>query len=509
MMRLSYLPHAVAFIGSMATIVGDMFFPDIGLWAVFILLTIMLLLVDEKVRTSWVCGAIQVLGIGYFIVEILTTKIRRSERNTEYEAAACVVRSFIMVGCYAGIRKLAADRFYSKECLKSVSSIIGDIALSLETYDVSLAYQFLCNTPDLPENVFDSLSLLVHNVQTHKPYLPQSCFLRNDSSALRQSSTPGLVPKSEQSCQSIESPGSLVGLKKFSNKEFSIAVVNIKNSLALLSDPPSFAYCLSLYVSTLNENLGRSRGILEHLLGDRAVLTFGASKPCKNTSSSCYNTCLSILKQTESLFRGFNELSFNVGMEYGSAYCGVLGSSDCLRFSLIGTLPLWVSCIERVGASIDAPIIVGSNFTEKLDIPFKIVLYRVQFNSDIRFLYTPEDAIDLSGRCRFCGLQHNTLWRVESTEGFFDSEISDAIFDESEECSCSAATSSNLKQQYAQYNAVVTSFLQTPSRVDHVSINKMQAEQQTGHPSVTKAFDELFRILKSNKGPPQIVFDYR
>ena len=234
------------------------------------------------------------------------------------------------------------------------------IATSLSMFDLEMASELL-DEAVIPDELKLSFELILANLKSYRPYLPQSCFPEAEpeveqsqrSASCRMSST----------VSSMELQGSLKLVykfrKPFSEMSVSLLVANVRNSLVVLQhSQKSFMDLISDLVSTSFTIICQNRGTLDLFLGDRIFANFGATRVHSGNALSCVEAAKGIAKSSEGILipyqvEGGTLLSIDIGMGSGSLHCGDLGSDTMIRYSFIGKLAHLVSVVERAACKMN------------------------------------------------------------------------------------------------------------------------------------------------------------
>ena len=232
------------------------------------------------------------------------------------------------------------------------------IATSLSRFDLEMASELL-DEAVIPDELKLSFGLILANLKSYRPYLPQSCF-------------PEAEPEAEQSqhtsCGVSETSGTFISSresrptnlrKHFSEISVSLLVANVRNSLVVLQhSQKSFMDLISDLVSTSFTIICQNRGTLDLFLGDRIFANFGATRVHSGHALSCVEAAKGIAKSSEGILipyqvEGGTLLSIDIGLGSGRLHCGDLGSDTMIRYSFIGKLAHLVSVVERAACKMN------------------------------------------------------------------------------------------------------------------------------------------------------------
>ena len=233
------------------------------------------------------------------------------------------------------------------------------IAKSLSRFDLEMASELL-DEAVIPDELKLSFELILANLKSYRPYLPQSCFpeAKPEVDSSQHTASCGVSETSDTLISSRESrPTNL--RKPFSEISVSLLVANVRNSLVVLQhSQKSFMDLISDLVSTSFTIICQNRGTLDLFLGDRIFANFGATRVHSGHALSCVEAAKGIAKSSEGILipyqvEGGNLLSIDIGMGSGRLHCGDLGSDTMIRYSFIGKLAHLVSVVERAACKMN------------------------------------------------------------------------------------------------------------------------------------------------------------
>ena len=231
------------------------------------------------------------------------------------------------------------------------------IAKSLSRFDLEMASELL-DEAVIPDELKLSFELILANLKSYRPYLPQSCFPEAEPEVEQSQHTSCGVSETSDTVSSRESrPTNL--RKPFSEISVSLLVANVRNSLVVLQhSQKSFMDLISDLVSTSFTIICQNRGTLDLFLGDRIFANFGATRVHSGHALSCVEAAKGIAKSSEGILipyqvEGGTLLSMDIGMGSGRLHCGDLGSDTMIRYSFIGKLAHLVSVVERAACKMN------------------------------------------------------------------------------------------------------------------------------------------------------------
>ena len=290
-----------------------------------------------------------------------------------------------------------------KEKTRILSSIetANLIAESLSRFDLDEAARLL-EGATIPSDLKVAFEQILCNLRSYRPYLPQSCFPENsccdeeDDSFDSEQSPLGAHSQSLGS-KNGSSYNATVDAQLSIRRYFepfcaSLLVGNIRNSFQVLeSSHKSFESLISVLVSTSSDIIREHRGTIDLFLGDRIFANFGRNR---THAPSCVDAASAMVQATSAIVGPYqeassNELSVNFGLGSGKLYCGDLGSTTLMRYSVIGKLSVFVGVIERVSNLTGTSILAEEGIYRlvKHTAEVRVHLQTVLFNGSTHLLY--------------------------------------------------------------------------------------------------------------------------
>ena len=299
------------------------------------------------------------------------------------------------------------------------------VAKSLAKFDLHSANELLTNIDtDVPDGLRDAFLLLLSNLNSYKPYLPQSClpfeFTDDIQSVKTMSSTPSDDCQMEHSLAEFKQsklcnnsltdssrssdPGCSRTLslpvrvcrlgKALKHHNASLFIVNITHSITVLEgSPEQFSNLISSLVSCTADIVTKNKGTTDIFLGDRVFANFGAARKCFTHCASCLKASQTVVSHMKEVLQHYQGPSYapdiNIGMASGTLMCGDLGCEVMLRFSTVGRLALWVGVVERAGRMLNVPLIADQTMYAELKhcTEMKASLQPVLFDGIVNLLF--------------------------------------------------------------------------------------------------------------------------
>ena len=355
--------------------------PGTPIWPLFVLITDVLLLAETPPKTSasaviccctWltVRSAERVFRFGLFDLPWgLQDQATRRDSLCGCENLPCSIpfaegvsslatEMLVFVFDFLCTRGFALSVLEEKRRILASIDTANHIAKSLSRFDLEMASELL-DEAVIPDELKLSFELILANLKSYRPYLPQSCFPEAepevDSSQL--SASFGISEPADTVSSRESRPNNL--RKPFSEISVSLLVANVRNSLVVLQhSQKSFMDLISDLVSTSFTIICQNRGTLDLFLGDRIFANFGATRVHSGHALSCVEAAKGIAKSSEGILipyqvEGGNLLSIDIGMGSGRLHCGDLGSDTMIRYSFIGKLAHLVSVVERAACKMN------------------------------------------------------------------------------------------------------------------------------------------------------------
>ena len=289
-----------------------------------------------------------------------------------------------------------------KEKTRILSSIetANLIAESLSRFDLDEAERLL-EGATIPSDLKVAFEQILCNLRSYRPYLPQSCFPENSCDEKTDTSLSEFDSKSKSGSKNSSKNGSshdaTVDAQLSIRRYFepfcaSLLVGNIRNSFQVLeSSHKSFESLISVLVSTSSDIIREHRGTIDLFLGDRIFANFGRNR---THAPSCVDAASAMVQATSAIVGPYqeassNELSVNFGLGSGKLYCGDLGSTTLMRYSVIGKLSVFVGVIERVSNLTGTSILAEEGIYRlvKHTAEVRVHLQTVLFNDSTHLLY--------------------------------------------------------------------------------------------------------------------------
>eukprot|EP01062_Namystynia_karyoxenos_P079703 TRINITY_DN8453_c0_g2_i5.p1 TRINITY_DN8453_c0_g2~~TRINITY_DN8453_c0_g2_i5.p1 ORF type:complete len:652 (+),score=82.68 TRINITY_DN8453_c0_g2_i5:89-2044(+) len=293
-------------------------------------------------------------------------------------------------------------------------AVCTSVATMLSRYEVSAASE-LVDGPQgatLPPEMRSAFCVLLQNLDSYRPYLPQSCLPAADEDEQTMSDTcsdvPSTAARGEVALRTRElsdasepvsrfSAGSDLSTRSSSTTSSSPATVRPQASGALraeprslqvallctncrgflsvtdLQQPTSLAEWMAHHVGVLLNSVGK--GVVDLVNGDHCFVSFGASRPCSNRRVAAARCAWSYSEPARAVQdeAGLSSAGLDIRQkEHGAlavtstvisgvALCGDFGTASLLRFMTVGGTYCLLQAADRVAAQRGTRVLVDAS----------------------------------------------------------------------------------------------------------------------------------------------------
>lgn len=152
---------------------------------------------------------------------------------------------------------------------------------------------------------------------------------------------------------------------------------------------------LNEYFEVMVSIINRHGGVVDKFIGDAIMAVWGIphedENDCKNALRACLDMRIELQKLNESrINRGLIPIKIGVGMHYGEAISGQIGSQERMEFTVIGDTVNTASRIEGATKGFGVDLLISNAVLTKLDETFLIQKagnVEVQGKSELLSLY--------------------------------------------------------------------------------------------------------------------------
>lgn len=178
----------------------------------------------------------------------------------------------------------------------------------------------------------------------------------------------------EEVVEKIVASGVTTGGEK---KEVTVLFADLVGSTTLseVLDPAVLVNLLNGYFARMSRVISDHRGHVSKFIGDGILALFGALQPNPWQSNDAVQAALAMQAELEAYNsklagEGLPALKMGIGLHRGVAVAGVIGSSDLMEFTVIGSNVNLAARVERLTRAHDAGILVTDALRVNLDPRF-------------------------------------------------------------------------------------------------------------------------------------------
>lgn len=154
---------------------------------------------------------------------------------------------------------------------------------------------------------------------------------------------------------------------KIESKIMDVAVmfIDIRNftHFAAERSPEEIVQYQNAFLNIVIRNVTRHDGIVNQILGDGCMVTFGAPVPLENPSQKAVNAARSILKELQiavALEQIF-PTRIGIGIHTGEAVTGNIGTSSRQQYSITGSVVIMASRIEQLNKEFQSQLLISED----------------------------------------------------------------------------------------------------------------------------------------------------
>ncbi len=151
-----------------------------------------------------------------------------------------------------------------------------------------------------------------------------------------------------------------------SSVDAAVLFVDIRGftSLAEQMDPAALGKFLSRYRAVVAEQVHAHNGIVDKFVGDSVMAIFGAPDSSGNDAENALECASGILRSIadwSAKRRNRNQMGFEVGVgiHWGTVFCGAIGDSHRLEFTVLGDTVNVASRLEKLAKDAGQPIVAS------------------------------------------------------------------------------------------------------------------------------------------------------
>lgn len=138
--------------------------------------------------------------------------------------------------------------------------------------------------------------------------------------------------------------------------------------------PEELVHFLNIYLTKMTNIISQNEGIVDKYIGDAIMAFWGAPISFKNQRELACITSLEMIKCRDKISNELNlknyKFDFRIGLNYGKAIVGNMGSDERFDYTLIGDNINLASRLESVNKQYNTNIIVSENIYKKVKNKF-------------------------------------------------------------------------------------------------------------------------------------------
>lgn len=121
----------------------------------------------------------------------------------------------------------------------------------------------------------------------------------------------------------------------------------------------------------------RNGGIVNQLLGDGLMATFGSPIKAKNHAEVAYATGIEIIKDLNSAIESSKlpEVRVGIGLDSGEVVVGNIGNNSRKQFSISGTTVVTAARVEQANKLYNTQFLISKNTFEKIPNPSEDITF--------------------------------------------------------------------------------------------------------------------------------------
>lgn len=154
---------------------------------------------------------------------------------------------------------------------------------------------------------------------------------------------------------------------KIESKRMDVAVmfIDIRNFTHFASErsPEEIVQYQNAFLNIVIRNVTKHDGIVNQILGDGCMVTFGAPVPLDNPSQRAVNAAISILKELHIAvaLEHISPTRIGIGIHTGEAVTGNIGTSSRQQYSITGSVVIMASRIEQLNKEFHSQLLISED----------------------------------------------------------------------------------------------------------------------------------------------------
>ncbi|HEX7902777.1 MAG TPA: adenylate/guanylate cyclase domain-containing protein [Chitinophagaceae bacterium] len=170
---------------------------------------------------------------------------------------------------------------------------------------------------------------------------------------------------------------------RFESKRMQVAVmfIDIRNftHFATGKSPEEVVQYQNMFLSIVIDTVTKHDGIVNQILGDGCMVTFGAPIPLHNPSQKAVNAAIDVLAQLETAIQKgmIRPTRIGIGIHTGEAVTGNIGTATRQQYSITGSVVIMASRIEQLNKEFHSQILISEDVYDSIgSIDAPIELYK-------------------------------------------------------------------------------------------------------------------------------------
>lgn len=157
------------------------------------------------------------------------------------------------------------------------------------------------------------------------------------------------------------------GIIESKRMEVTVMFIDIRNftHFAAGKSPEEIVHYQNAFFSIVINIVTKYDGIVNQILGDGCMITFGAPLPLHNHSQKAVNAALDILQQLESAETNgsIHPTKIGIGIHTGEAVTGNIGTDTRQQYSITGSVVIMASRIEQLNKEFQSQLLISEEVT--------------------------------------------------------------------------------------------------------------------------------------------------
>lgn len=170
---------------------------------------------------------------------------------------------------------------------------------------------------------------------------------------------------------------------RFESKRMQVAVmfIDIRNftHFATGKSPEEIVQYQNTFLSIVIDTVTKHDGIVNQILGDGCMVTFGAPISLHNPSQKAVNAAIDVLAQLETAIQKemIRPTRIGIGIHTGEAVTGNIGTATRQQYSITGSVVIMASRIEQLNKEFHSQILISEAVYDSIgSIDAPVELYR-------------------------------------------------------------------------------------------------------------------------------------